>query len=159
LHYFLYFLLFSSHSTRNIPKLALFFILFLYFLHFSSHSTRNIQKNCIIFFIFHRIQQETFKKLHYFLYFLHFSSHSTRNIQKITCFPLFSSFFIAFNKKHSKKCIIFFIFHRIQQETFKKLHYFLYFLHFSSHSTRNITKKLHYFLYFLHFSSRSTRNI
>jgi hypothetical protein len=60
--------------------------------------------------------------LHVFLYFLHFSSHSTRNIQKIALFP---SFFIAFNKKHSKNCIIsfiFFIFHRIQQETFKKLH-------------------------------------
>jgi hypothetical protein len=41
--------------------------------------------------------------LHYFLYFLHFSSHSTRNIQKIA---LFSSFFIALNKKHSKQCII-----------------------------------------------------
>jgi hypothetical protein len=48
--------------------------------------------------------------MHYFLYFLHFSSHSTRNIQKIACFPLFSSFFIAFNKKHSKNCIISFIF-------------------------------------------------
>jgi hypothetical protein len=47
-------------------------------------------------------QQETFKKLHYFLYFLHFSSHSTRNIPKIEIFPFFSSFFIAFNKKHSK---------------------------------------------------------
>jgi hypothetical protein len=38
--------------------------------------------------------------LHYFLNFLHFSSHSTRKIQKIECFPLFSSYFIAFNKKH-----------------------------------------------------------
>jgi hypothetical protein len=74
-----------------------------YFLHFSSHSTRNIQKIALfpcIFFIFHRIRQEIFKKLHYFLYFLHFSSHSTRNIPKIALFPLFSSFFIAFNKKH-----------------------------------------------------------
>jgi hypothetical protein len=38
--------------------------------------------------------------LHYFLYFLHFSSHSTKNINKIALFPLFASFFIAFNKKH-----------------------------------------------------------
>jgi hypothetical protein len=35
--------------------------------------------------------------LHYFLYFLHFSSHKKRNIRKIA---IFSSFFIAFNKKH-----------------------------------------------------------
>jgi hypothetical protein len=53
-----------------------------------------------IFFIFHRIQQKTFKKLHYFLYFLHFLSHSKRNIPKIALLPFFSSFFIAFNKKH-----------------------------------------------------------
>jgi hypothetical protein len=46
--------------------------------------------------------------LHYFLYFLHFSSHSTRYVPKIALFPC-----------------IFFIFHRIQQETFKKLYYFL----------------------------------
>jgi hypothetical protein len=38
--------------------------------------------------------------LHFSLYFLHFSSHSTRNIQKTALFSLFSSFFIAFNKKH-----------------------------------------------------------
>jgi hypothetical protein len=76
---------------------------FLSFLHFLSHSTRQNQKIALfpcIFFIFHGIQQETFKKLHYFLYFLHFSSHSTRNIQKITLFLLFSSFVIAFDKKH-----------------------------------------------------------
>ncbi len=45
---------------------------------------------------------------------------------------------------------IFFIFHRIQQETLKTLHYLVYFLHFLSHSTRNI-KKLHYFLAFSSF--------
>jgi hypothetical protein len=145
-----------------------------YFPYFSSHSTRNIQKIALFpffFFIFHHIQRETFKKLHYFPYF---SSHSTKNIQKIALFPLFSSFFIAFNKNYSKHFIISFIFHHIQQETFKKLHYFLYLLHFSSHSTRNIQKmhyfinfffifhriqqetfkKLHYFLYFLHFASQ-----
>jgi hypothetical protein len=63
--------------------------------------------------------------LHYFLYFFLFSSHLTRNIQKIALIASFSSFFIDFNKKHSKNCIIsfiFFFFHSIQQETFKKLH-------------------------------------
>jgi hypothetical protein len=50
---------------------------------------------------------------------------------------------------------IFFIFHRIQQETFKKLHYFLYFLHLLLHSTRNI-EKIALFLFFLHSSSQST---
>jgi hypothetical protein len=44
---------------------------------FSTESHRIIIS--FIFFIFHRIQQETFKTLHYFLYFLHFSKHSTRN--------------------------------------------------------------------------------
>jgi hypothetical protein len=47
---------------------------------------------------------------------------------------------IEFNKKHSKNCIISFIyliFHLIQQETFKKLHYFLYFLHFASHNKKH----------------------
>jgi hypothetical protein len=50
---------------------------------------------------------------------------------------------------------IFFIFHRIQQETFKKLHYFLYFLHLLLHSTRNI-EKIALLLFFLHSSLQST---
>jgi hypothetical protein len=38
--------------------------------------------------------------LHFFRNFLHFSSQSTKNIQLIAFFSLFSSFFIAFNKKN-----------------------------------------------------------
>jgi hypothetical protein len=96
LHYFLYFILFSSHLTRNIKKIALFSSFFIAF-------NKKHSKNCIIsfiFFFFHRIQQETFKKLHYFLYVVNFSSHSTRNIQKMHYFLYFLLFFIAFNKKH-----------------------------------------------------------
>ena len=89
----------------------------------NSRVGKGIRIISFIFFIFHRIRQETFKKLHYFLYCLHFSSHSTRNIQKLALFPFFSSFFIAFNKTKSKNCII-----------------SLHFLHFSWHSTRNIQK-------------------
>jgi hypothetical protein len=53
-----------------------------------------------ISFIFHRIQQETLKNNIISLHILHFSSHLTRTIKKTALFPLFSSFFIKFNKKH-----------------------------------------------------------
>jgi hypothetical protein len=103
--------------------------------------------------------------LHFYLYILHFSSHLTRNNQKIAFLPLFSSFFIAFNKKHSKNCIIsfiFFFFHRIQQETFQNLHYFLFysFIFFIFHRIQQETfKKIALFSsFFIAFNKKHSKN-